>query len=458
MSAKKPLVSVIVRTKDRLGSLRTCLQSVAQQDYQPIQVVVVNDGGADVSDVVAGFQSQLDVFVVQLPVNEGRTRAANHGLESASGDYICFLDDDDYWLPAHLSCLVSNLPSETDAQLSKRGFPACAVYAATKAVSVDDSGKESDIKVTFAKFDRDYLCYNNFLPILSVIFSRNIVDEGVRFDESFDLFEDWDFWLQVSALVPFFSVPEVTSVYRIHSAASGVHQSDRVASAYLQIYQKWLANSAPECLFQLLARTHRWHDESIDQLQQANQCKLDNIGKQHAHALSTIENRDQLLVEANAELARVADEYKHCINVIEEKEQNQTQLLAAYNHALGVIKEKDEATTQLLNDYQYAISVIEEKDKATAQLLEEYNHAIEVIQQKDKAAEQLAAEYNHAMQVTEQKNQESVEKNKVILEMSNELASMSQELAILSQEIETLRDKAKSPFTTIANRILGRER
>ncbi|MCP5207409.1 MAG: glycosyltransferase [Hahellaceae bacterium] len=457
MSAQNPRVSVIVRTKDRLESLQACLDSVAQQDYQPLQVVVVNDGGADVAQVVAAFQSQIEVCLVQLPVNEGRTRAANHGLESASGDYICFLDDDDYWLPSHLSCLVSNLLAVSDIPLSQRGFPDCAIHAATKAVSVDGNGRESDIKVTFAKFDRDYLRYNNFLPILSVLFSRSIVDEGVRFDESFDLFEDWDFWLQVSHRLPFLSVSDVTSVYRIHSQASGVHQSDRVADAYQQIYRKWLIDCAPEALFQLLYHTHRWHDESIAQLQQDNQSRLDSIGKQHAHALSIIENRDKQLAEANIELARVAEEYKHCIQTIEEKDQAQAQLLTEYNHALSVVNEKDRATSELLKDYQHAISVIEEKDKATSQLLEEYNHAIEVIQQKDKAAEQLVSEYNYAILIIEQKDREAAGKEKTILELSDNLACMAEELAGLRQEIEVLRDKVKRPFTTIAKRVLGRE-
>ena len=95
-----PLVSLIVRTKDRPALLREALQSICEQTYPKIEIIVVNDGGDDVSEVILPFIGvNTTIVLVQFPVNLGRSKAANAGLDKATGDYIAFLDDDDWMMP-----------------------------------------------------------------------------------------------------------------------------------------------------------------------------------------------------------------------------------------------------------------------------------------------------------------------------------------------------------------------
>jgi LmbE family N-acetylglucosaminyl deacetylase len=80
------LVSIIIRTKDRLALLQEALQSICEQTYPKIEIIVVNDGGEDVSEVIRSFISvDITVTLVQFPVNMGRSKAANAGLEKATG-------------------------------------------------------------------------------------------------------------------------------------------------------------------------------------------------------------------------------------------------------------------------------------------------------------------------------------------------------------------------------------
>ena len=103
MVEDSPLVSVIIRTKDRPRLLREALTSIAEQTYPNIEAVVVNDGGQDVESVVRDFRGALaKMQYVQHGANRGRPAAANTGIRKAEGEWICFLDADDWYYPDRL--------------------------------------------------------------------------------------------------------------------------------------------------------------------------------------------------------------------------------------------------------------------------------------------------------------------------------------------------------------------
>ena len=92
-----PLVSLIVRTKNRPAFLKEALQSICGQTYPKIEIIVVNDGGeCNVSKIVEGFISHVSAIqLIQLPISTGRSGAANAGLMHVTGEWAGFLDDDD---------------------------------------------------------------------------------------------------------------------------------------------------------------------------------------------------------------------------------------------------------------------------------------------------------------------------------------------------------------------------
>src|SRR5215510_10807154 len=103
-SVKQPKLSVIVATWNRPERLDEALKSIRLQgEAVPFEVIVVNDGGLDVADVVARWARSMTVQCVNLDANVGLARARNEGIDRAQGDVLCFLDDDDIMLPGHLS-------------------------------------------------------------------------------------------------------------------------------------------------------------------------------------------------------------------------------------------------------------------------------------------------------------------------------------------------------------------
>ena len=106
--SQDPPVSVIVRTRDRPGLLREALGSLSLQTFKDFEVLVVNDGGQDVSEILADFSS-LRISLLRLNPAKGRAAAANAGLKAARGDFVAYLDDDDLYYPNHLEHLYAFL-------------------------------------------------------------------------------------------------------------------------------------------------------------------------------------------------------------------------------------------------------------------------------------------------------------------------------------------------------------
>lgn len=253
--APPPQVSVLIRSLDR-PQLAQALQSVATQTWPAIEVVVVA-----VRREHSAMPERVGAHPLRLVTTEAdrsRSVAANVALDVARGDYLLFLDDDDWLLPEHLARLVAALQAHPQA---------LAAYAGVALVDVEGRplGQTFDLP-----FDAVRLMSGNLTPIHAVLFAAAMRDRGCRFDESLDRYEDWDFWLQVAQHTLPVHVPGVSAVYRIH-ASSGVHDDAGAASASSQrVQRKWLHDASTERLGALMQRV--WsHDEVLQRLDDAEQ-------------------------------------------------------------------------------------------------------------------------------------------------------------------------------------------
>jgi glycosyltransferase involved in cell wall biosynthesis len=103
LSGELPLVSIVIPTYNRRDDLPLALNSLAAQTYPRIEVIVINDGGASVDDIVASYPFAR---VVNLPANVGVHNAVVLGSATTMGEYLAFLADDDLLMPDHLERLV----------------------------------------------------------------------------------------------------------------------------------------------------------------------------------------------------------------------------------------------------------------------------------------------------------------------------------------------------------------
>ena len=214
MSAR-PLVSVIIPTRNRAAFLQRALDSVFSQwglgvEFD-LEVIVVDDGSTDsTAAVLAEFP---EVRCVRLSSHRGASAARNAGIEASRGAFVCFLDDDDVWLPGRLRLQIPVLERHPEAG---------AVYSQVLHMHSGEAFPSSSEAVSGSIFDA--LLSGNLMCVHSVLVRREALEKTGYFDESLSSGEDWDLWLRLSFHFPFVFVSGLVAVYLVSSR--GLWQSD----------------------------------------------------------------------------------------------------------------------------------------------------------------------------------------------------------------------------------------
>ncbi|MHB8354938.1 MAG: glycosyltransferase [Burkholderiales bacterium] len=258
-------VSILIRSMGRTALLQQALDSVAQQSWPAIEVVVVAaiPHHPALPDHCGAFPLRLLTTDQPLP----RSTAANRALEAAQGGYVLFLDDDDGLLPDHVEKLARELDRRTDVE---------AAYSEVQPVSLERVAQGAPFS---PPFDPVRLLSGNWMPLHAVMFRHALIERGCRFDPDLDCYEDWDFWLQVAHWTEFARLPGVSAWYRIHES-SGVHEHTAFSGpAHVKLYQKWRSRWTAPQLSAIMARVWN-HNALTEQLQQVNDA-LSALQQQH---------------------------------------------------------------------------------------------------------------------------------------------------------------------------------
>jgi glycosyltransferase involved in cell wall biosynthesis len=202
---ERRLVTVIVRSQGR-ATLAGALASVAAQTYPDIEILVVDATGGR-HPPLADRCGTLPLRMVATGHSLNRPQAANCGLDHARGDWLNFLDDDDYFDSTHIESLL------TTAIERKRNV----AYSGTRVLDHRDQ-VVSELNEPYARLR---LFERNYIQMSAALFHRNLLDLGCRFDEDMLLFQDWDFWLQLAMHGDFAHTSTTTTNWRAHSGASG---------------------------------------------------------------------------------------------------------------------------------------------------------------------------------------------------------------------------------------------
>lgn len=200
-------VSVIVPTFNRCDLLRRALDSLVAQTFRDFEVIVINDAGESVEDVLLRYSGRIRLELVTHERNQGLPAARNSGLSAARGNYIAYLDDDDEFYPDHLESLL--------AHMQRRGLP--WVYSrAHRACEKRDRGEWSTVQVDEphrTRYDPDVLLARNLFPVLAVMHERRCLAQVGMFDPTLPALEDWDLWIRMSRRFPIARLNKVTCRY-----------------------------------------------------------------------------------------------------------------------------------------------------------------------------------------------------------------------------------------------------
>ncbi|WP_223701153.1 glycosyltransferase [Sutcliffiella deserti] len=216
MEASK--VSVIVPTFNRCDYLEKALNSITDQTYENIEIIVVNDGSTDrTKEMLAKYPFPLKVLSKE---NGGKATAINTALPYVTGEYVWIFDDDDLAFPAKLQLQIRQFERNPDVGL---------IHTSAIITKVEDQKPtfqgywhaESSTyeEQVIKKFRGNYY----FSP--TVIVKKSVLDQAGFFDENLIRAQDYDMWFRVSTLTKVAAFPIPTIFYRKHDGVRGTKEN-----------------------------------------------------------------------------------------------------------------------------------------------------------------------------------------------------------------------------------------
>lgn len=209
-----PRVSVIIPAFNAAGCVRRAVDSVLGQSFQDVELLVVDDGSTDATRaILAEYGNRVRLLARE---NGGPAAARNHGLHHARGEYVAFLDADDYWIAEKLERQVELLDTQ----------PAVG-FCSTATQVVNSAGRPAG----------DWPCRPDAGPLPDILFQHGTVISGSTsgvlarrhlieaiggFDPVLRGFEDPDLWIRLAAITRYACIPEaLTVVVRTPNSVSG---------------------------------------------------------------------------------------------------------------------------------------------------------------------------------------------------------------------------------------------
>jgi glycosyltransferase involved in cell wall biosynthesis len=253
-SFQRGLISVIMPCYNAAPYLRQAVESVLGQAYRDFELIVVDDGSNDGSPGIAASLVEQHAERMRLfrTEREGPYPARNVGLSRAKGEFVAFLDADDYWTGDFLTKLHAALVDSA----------AALAYCGWQNVGATDRTNEPYIPPDYEQGDKVEMLLRaaSPWPIHAALVKRSVMDKVGGFDTSLATCMDYDLWLRIGASHPVVRVPEVLAYYRFHPGGQITSKQWRQAENVWLVKKKFV-DASPH----LIARfSRRQLQELID--------------------------------------------------------------------------------------------------------------------------------------------------------------------------------------------------
>ncbi|HYC27551.1 MAG TPA: glycosyltransferase [Chitinophagaceae bacterium] len=195
------MISVIIPCYNHAQYLPEAINSVLEQTYSPVEIIVVNDGSVDDTEAVA---RRYPVKYVSQP-NSGLSAARNKGIDNSTGEYLVFLDADDWLYKDALATNYTHLRQNPEAVFVSGGHDK---IAGEKIIPEEDSNVQGDHYL--------HLLQGNYIGMHAAVMYRRSIFNEFRFDESLRACEDYDLYLKIARKYPVIHHTKKIAAYRRH--------------------------------------------------------------------------------------------------------------------------------------------------------------------------------------------------------------------------------------------------
>lgn len=241
MEEKTIKVSAIITTHNRVDVLSRAIQSVLNQTYSNIELIVVSDGSTDGTDkLMDEYKDNNKIKYISYTPSKGGNYARNQGIINASGEYVAFLDDDDEWHPKKI---------EKQMEVIREDGKIGIVYVGKNIIYVNQKIRYNSITPLPADTAQSILINNFIGTTSSVLAKREIVVECGMFDENLKALQDYDLWIRICQQCHVGSVDEPLINYYNYlntNQVSGKTKLYKDSIEYIENKYKYLYNTLPE--------------------------------------------------------------------------------------------------------------------------------------------------------------------------------------------------------------------
>lgn len=227
--AAQPTVSVIIPFYNNACHLQEAVHSAVEQTLVGKEIIVVDDGCNDNSaEHLADYLNQITLIKQS---NQGVSAARNTGLDHAKGEYVAFLDADDYWDPTFLEKMVS-LARQNQAEICYCGWQHVGAHRDLRPFIPRDYEAMPNKRHLFFESSR--------WPIHAALISRPLLQSIHGFEAGRRFCEDFKIWLQLALDRPVHRLPEVLAFYRHHSDEQSTANRAEMIRQHFYVQQEFI--------------------------------------------------------------------------------------------------------------------------------------------------------------------------------------------------------------------------
>ena len=231
--ANSPLVSIVTPSFNQVRYLEETIHSVLDQDYGPIEYIIVDGGSTDGSvEIIQRYDKRLSWWISEP--DQGQTDAINKGFAHAQGDILAWLNSDDTYLPGAIHEAVAYLESHPQTGM---------VYG--DANLIDEAGhvigqfpaRQTD----YQRLRRGYV----HIPQQAAFFRAALWREVGPLDPTFYFAMDYDLWVRLARIAPLDYYPRLWANFRLHQSGKSVISDERCWPEMVRVHYReggsWLS-------------------------------------------------------------------------------------------------------------------------------------------------------------------------------------------------------------------------
>lgn len=359
-----PLVTVIIPCFNAEKYIHTTIESVLKQTYKNIEIIVIDDGSSDKTlDILKQYSIDGLLTLLTHPNNEnkgvGFTRRL--GINAARGEYLAFLDADDYFEPAKIEAQIELLDKNKDVVLC---------HTAINLIKDVETNHDfegwfnyTDKISTYNLQDTDIYLKSNNISNSSVVIRADVIKQINFESKQLFQFEDWVTWTLASEYGQFIFTPQRLTNYRYHDASATSYTLNnrfKLLYSYLEYYLTLLSKTQnvitkEQCIDYVTGILNELYHEYANKMSSENSavCPPFNPLTQLKHA---VVERDQTIQEMHRQLAERDQQLAERGQQLAERDQQiagQERQIAELNQHLAY---RERIMHELLNSYSWKIT------------------------------------------------------------------------------------------------------